>query len=126
MPENNRQFEQSPAIEQLFMVYYRRAEEEEEGEWLLAVSYTHLDVYKRQDYTYETWGHTSTLSFPKTNSTIVSKYNTDGKLLEIVYSDSPVSYTHLDVYKRQIIDSHPFLRDFKLKFCRPIDTIGGV
>ena len=37
MTENNREFEQSPAIEQLFMVYYRRAEEEEEGEWLLAI-----------------------------------------------------------------------------------------
>ena len=75
LTESNREFEQSPAIEQLFMVYYRGAEEEEEGEWLLAigilrriqkaskmtfsarqasyfgrisVSYTHLDVYKRQ------------------------------------------------------------------------------
>ncbi len=37
MTENNREFEQSPVIEQLFMVYYRRAEEEEEGEWLLAI-----------------------------------------------------------------------------------------
>ena len=36
MTESNREFEQSPAIEQLFMVYYRGAEEEEEGEWLLA------------------------------------------------------------------------------------------
>ena len=46
------------------------------------------NIIRKTDYTYETWGHTSTLSFPKTNSTIVSKYNTDGKLLEIVYSDS--------------------------------------
>ena len=37
MTESNREFEQSPAIEQLFMVYYRGAEEEEEGEWLLAI-----------------------------------------------------------------------------------------
>lgn len=36
MTENNREFEQSPAIEQLFQVYYRAAEDEEEGEWLLA------------------------------------------------------------------------------------------
>ena len=36
MTEANREFEQSPAIEQLFQVYYRVAEEEEEGEWLLA------------------------------------------------------------------------------------------
>ena len=46
------------------------------------------NIIRKTDYTYETWGYTSTLSFPKTNSTIVSKYNTDGKLLEIVYSDS--------------------------------------
>ncbi|WP_229127003.1 hypothetical protein [Bacteroides sp. 1001136B_160425_E2] len=46
------------------------------------------NIIRKTDYTYETWGHTSTLSFPKTNSTIVNKYNTDGKLLEIVYSDS--------------------------------------
>jgi len=36
MTEANREFEQSPVIEQLFQVYYRAAEEEEEGEWLLA------------------------------------------------------------------------------------------
>lgn len=37
MTEANREFEQSPAIEQLFLVYFRVAEEGEEGEWLLAV-----------------------------------------------------------------------------------------
>lgn len=39
LAEANQEFEQSPAIEQLFQVYYRAAEEEaeeEEGEWLLA------------------------------------------------------------------------------------------
>lgn len=36
MSEANQAFEQSPAMEQLFQVYYRVAEEEEEGEWLLA------------------------------------------------------------------------------------------
>lgn len=36
MAEANQEFEQSPAIEQLFLVYYRVAEDEEEGEWLLA------------------------------------------------------------------------------------------
>ena len=36
LTQANREFEQSPAIEQLFQVYYRAAEEEEEGEWLLA------------------------------------------------------------------------------------------
>ncbi len=36
MMEANQEFEQSPAIEQLFLVYYRVAEDEEEGEWMLA------------------------------------------------------------------------------------------
>lgn len=36
MAESNQEFEQSPAIEQLFQVYYRAAKEEEDGEWLLA------------------------------------------------------------------------------------------
>lgn len=36
LKEANREFEQSPAIEQLFQVYFRPAKEEEEGEWLLA------------------------------------------------------------------------------------------
>ena len=36
MTEVNQEFEQSPAIEQLFQVYYRAAGKEEEGEWLLA------------------------------------------------------------------------------------------
>ena len=36
MMEANQEFEQSPAIEQLFLVYYRIAEDDEEGEWMLA------------------------------------------------------------------------------------------
>ena len=36
LTEANQEFEQSPAIEQLFLVYYRVAEDEEEGEWMLA------------------------------------------------------------------------------------------
>ena len=36
MTESNQEFEQSPAIEQLFQVYYRAAGDEEAGEWLLA------------------------------------------------------------------------------------------
>ena len=42
--------------------------------WVRPVSYTHLDVYKRQDYT---------------------------SALIAAASDIAVSYTHLDVYKRQ-------------------------
>lgn len=36
LASTNQEFEQSPAIEQLFQVYFRIAGEEEEGEWLLA------------------------------------------------------------------------------------------
>lgn len=36
MMEANQEFEQSPVIEQLFLVYYRAAEDDEEGEWMLA------------------------------------------------------------------------------------------
>ena len=36
MTESNQEFEQSPAIEQLFQVYYRAATDDEAGEWLLA------------------------------------------------------------------------------------------
>ena len=45
-----------------------------------AVSYTHLDVYKRQGE---------------------SDANTLGKELVVISDVIPVSYTHLDVYKRQ-------------------------
>src|SRR5699024_3642949 len=41
MTEANQEFEQSPAVEQLFQVYFRAAEGEE-GEWLLAV-----DIFQR-------------------------------------------------------------------------------
>ena len=36
LTEGNQEFEQSPTIEQLFLVCYRVAEDEEEGEWMLA------------------------------------------------------------------------------------------
>ena len=60
-----------------------------------AVSYTHLDVYKRQPLRNE-----RTPSF-KVNDRLNEWYDfgaaTGGDLVE------PVSYTHLDVYKRQDI-----------------------
>ena len=68
-----------------------------------AVSYTHLDVYKRQIL----------LSFNITNNEKKFKNNfsiDDEKILEITVDNTeailrilePVSYTHLDVYKRQL------------------------
>ena len=59
-----------------------------------AVSYTHLDVYKRQGYTYP-W-------FPAYGGLCY-----DDKQQHWIYEDEnksnqgSVSYTHLDVYKRQ-------------------------
>lgn len=45
------------------------------------------NAVRKTDYTYEAWGYTHTLSSPGTNGTIVRKYNTDGKLLEVVYDN---------------------------------------
>ena len=58
----------------------------------MAVSYTHLDVYKRQEDAWE--GITAP---------ILDKYNENGKVTVKgeFYSFNAVSYTHLDVYKRQ-------------------------
>ena len=51
------------------------------------VSYTHLDVYKRQDLA---WG------------AIMSADGSTGQILGVALGAfDPVSYTHLDVYKRQ-------------------------
>ena len=52
-------------------------------EWIETVSYTHLDVYKRQEL------------LQSLDNTIVSMKVT------LSYYIEPVSYTHLDVYKRQ-------------------------
>ena len=55
----------------------------------IPVSYTHLDVYKRQDLD---CGHCA------------DKIQNAVKKIDGVTSVSAVSYTHLDVYKRQHID----------------------
>ena len=50
-----------------------------------AVSYTHLDVYKRQDLNWWHWNDEP----EEANRAMARRYQ------------QPVSYTHLDVYKRQ-------------------------
>ena len=64
----------------------------------VAVSYTHLDVYKRQEKRV-CFDYMSTLfliSFVNNVVTLFLFYRFTGCYFEI-----PVSYTHLDVYKRQ-------------------------
>ena len=66
-----------------------------------AVSYTHLDVYKRQPSNYYL---TTVLSLSLQN--IINNINNFMSLYFIITSNSnlwvsSVSYTHLDVYKRQ-------------------------
>ena len=65
----------------------------------MPVSYTHLDVYKRQ-YTGSMLEVSNTLG---TNSEdITMGYYAASAGMAIAYPIIPVSYTHLDVYKRQI------------------------
>ena len=60
-----------------------------------AVSYTHLDVYKRQGFLMsEKFRYT--LDFSGTPG-----LGWDGMLIALLGGHNPVSYTHLDVYKRQ-------------------------
>ena len=59
----------------------------------VSVSYTHLDVYKRQAI-HDGYGS----DLIKTGRVVASIGSTAGVLF---YSDIAVSYTHLDVYKRQ-------------------------
>ena len=57
-----------------------------------AVSYTHLDVYKRQADNLETLHSTFGISLPSMEAEPAMKNMNEPQ---------PVSYTHLDVYKRQ-------------------------
>ena len=56
------------------------------------VSYTHLDVYKRQDADFVVWSANPI----ETYEGRIEKVFMQGKVVYV-----PVSYTHLDVYKRQ-------------------------
>ena len=56
------------------------------------VSYTHLDVYKRQVYN-------------MADSIIVGQFVGSSALAAVGACAAPVSYTHLDVYKRQCLDT---------------------
>ena len=75
---------------------------------IIAVSYTHLDVYKRQECKYCKNLGKATFGYSTTNRTFsracyycvcndLNAFIGHGKCTP----NSPVSYTHLDVYKRQ-------------------------
>ena len=63
-----------------------------------AVSYTHLDVYKRQDFGME---RGTEYGLEQIYAVIDGRYRS-GKPLIATTNLTPVSYTHLDVYKRQV------------------------
>ena len=77
----------------------------------VSVSYTHLDVYKRQDENKPLWQMTSGefMEFLKAglNRTVATApvsplANTHKKYVYGIAGIATVSYTHLDVYKRQL------------------------
>ena len=65
-------------------------------ESLTAVSYTHLDVYKRQSKVFEFY----TEDYADTMSLAVFLIS-----LAVSVYFAAVSYTHLDVYKRQVVET---------------------
>ena len=56
------------------------------------VSYTHLDVYKRQVY-----------DIPMAINKATADFMLNSSLMSDTYDHEAVSYTHLDVYKRQAL-----------------------
>ena len=64
------------------------------------VSYTHLDVYKRQAVTLRR--PSDTMTSASSVAVVVPSPATSLVLVETSFTSwAPVSYTHLDVYKRQ-------------------------
>ena len=67
---------------------------------IIAVSYTHLDVYKRQEPVYSMRANAHGIN--DLGNTYI-----EVDLTEQYMWYYPVSYTHLDVYKRQDDGCHP-------------------
>ena len=85
---------------------------------LTAVSYTHLDVYKRQHHgclrPFQIITEVLLMCLNKcVPCPLILIYNLFFHLLKcsLVISGSAVSYTHLDVYKRQVQYMSPFRPD---------------
>ena len=71
----------------------RRSRSRRDGPRVGPVSYTHLDVYKRQAGEQVEAGQTKTVEDGSVYYDIWTSFS--------IESAGPVSYTHLDVYKRQ-------------------------
>ena len=76
------------------------------GHLYFPVSYTHLDVYKRQQVDVA-GGDTLKVGFQRTGDRFTSVTLTGPADLVFTGDIEPVSYTHLDVYKRQILAFRP-------------------
>ena len=68
---------------------------------MMAVSYTHLDVYKRQLISRNPVLN-ATLPKEEHKERDIWTAETLSKAMEVCDDPIPVSYTHLDVYKRQV------------------------
>ena len=66
------------------------------------VSYTHLDVYKRQAFNLRTFGDYHDLYLLTDVMLLADVFESFRDMALRDYCLDPVSYTHLDVYKRQI------------------------
>ena len=75
-----------------------------------AVSYTHLDVYKRQDMSRSEALLACAVRAGFDGTALLDA--AEGASVKLRYEETPVSYTHLDVYKRQEpgADGAPSLR----------------
>ena len=70
---------------------------------LKTVSYTHLDVYKRQTQAAVEKGYLDSDEYTEIISVVGDKsYKLVDPLKSVYTGLVPVSYTHLDVYKRQV------------------------
>ena len=72
-------------------------------DWFMAVSYTHLDVYKRQVLYWAEEYHIDGFRFDLMGLLDVDLMNRIRRELDERYGEGAVSYTHLDVYKRQTL-----------------------
>ena len=81
------------------MKSYIAKAQEVEKKWFVAVSYTHLDVYKRQDVPMEFI--LERMTGRRVCGSCGASYHVKFNPTKVEGICDAVSYTHLDVYKRQ-------------------------